>query len=261
ELKLIAQVGLVGAPNAGKSSLLRAISAATPEVGAYPFTTLEPHLGVVELPDASRLVVADIPGLIEGAAKGAGLGQRFLRHLERTRILVYLVDGGGLDPAGDLAVVRSEVDAYGETLPRRPSLLVVNKVDLPEARDRREAGAFPEALWISAKEGTGVGVLLQRLQAMLAALPPPEKPRVVGRRVRLRRAEGAPGVERREWGFQVMGSRIERLVDRTDFDSEAALQRFQVILDRMGVSAALAEAGAEAGDTVRVGDLEFEYQP
>lgn len=261
ELKLIAEVGLVGAPNAGKSSLLRAISAAMPEVGDYPFTTLEPQLGVAELSDGSRVVVADIPGLIEGAARGAGLGQRFLRHIERTRLLVYVLDGAGLDPAGDLAVVRSEVEAYSEGLARRPRLLCVNKLDLPEARDRRDAGAFPDALWISAKEGTGVEALLERIRAELTALPEPERPVPAGRRVRLRRAEGAPQVVRHEWGYEITGSRIRRLVERTDFDAEPALQRFQVILDRMGVSAALAEAGAEPGDTVRVGDLEFEYQP
>lgn len=261
ELKLIAQVGLVGAPNAGKSSLLRAISAATPEVGDYPFTTLEPQLGVAELSDGSRVVVADIPGLIEGAARGAGLGLRFLRHLERTRLLVYVVDGAGLDPAGDVEVVRSEVEAYGELLARRPSLLCVNKVDRPEARDRRDAGAFPEGIWVSARDGSGVETLLERVRQELAALPEPEPAVVAGRRVRLRRAEGTPKVVRRDWGYEITGTRIERLVERTDFDAEPSLQRFQVILDRMGVSAALAEAGAEPGDTVRVGDLEFEYQP
>ncbi len=261
ELKLIAQVGLVGAPNAGKSSLLRAISAATPEIGDYPFTTLEPQLGVADLSDGSRVVVADIPGLIEGAAMGAGLGQRFLRHIERTRLLVYVVDGAGPDPAGDLMVVRREVEAYSEALARRPSLLCVNKLDLPAARDRRDAGAFTEALWISAREGTGVDALLERVRLELARLPEPEKPVPAGRRVRLRRTEAAPQVVRHGWGYEITGSRIERLVERTDFDAEPAVQRFQVILDRMGVSAALEEAGAEPGDTVRVGDLEFEYQP
>ena len=261
ELKLIAQVGLVGAPNAGKSSLLRAISAATPEVGDYPFTTLEPQLGVAELSDGSRVVAADIPGLIEGAAQGAGLGQRFLRHIERTRLLVYVVDGAGPDPAGDLAVVRSEVDAYSEALARRPSLLCVNKLDLPEARGRRDAGAFAEAVWISARDGTGIDALLERIRIELAALPEPEKSVPAARRVRLRRTESAPQVVRHDWGYEITGSRIERLVERTDFDAEPAVQRFQVILDRMGVSAALADAGAEPGDTVRVGDLEFEYQP
>ncbi|MFZ0216571.1 MAG: GTPase ObgE [Candidatus Dormiibacterota bacterium] len=270
ELKLIADVGLVGAPNAGKSSLLRAISAATPRVGAYPFTTLEPELGVVELPSGRRVVVADIPGLIEGAAEGAGLGRRFLRHVERTRLLVYVVDGAAPDPWGDLATVRAEVAGYATALAERPSLTIVNKVDLPEVQKRilgepPEKAAFPggdgTALLISAQRGDGIPRLLTALENAFVALPEPAPTPVTPRRVRLRRAASPPKVVRHAWGYEVSGAGVERLVQRTDFDAEPALQRFQVILDRTGVSAALQDAGAEPGDTVRVGDLEFEYQP
>lgn len=263
ELKLIADVGLVGLPNAGKSSLLRAMSAATPRVGDYPFTTLEPQLGVVELPSTSRFVVADVPGLVEGAAQGAGLGQRFLRHIERTRVLLYLVDGSGDDPWGDLETVRGEVRAYGAGLAERPSLVAVNKVDLPAAQAWREAGR-DDVVWLSAQTGEGVQELIAALAERVAEAPVPEvaAPPVAARRpVRLPRQEAPPEVIRHPWGFEVRGPAIERVVARTDFRSEPSLDRFQVLLDRIGVSAALAEAGAEPGDTVRVGDLEFEYQP
>jgi GTP-binding protein len=263
ELKLIADVGIVGLPNAGKSSLLRAMSAATPRVGDYPFTTLEPQLGVVELPSTGRFVVADVPGLVEGAARGAGLGQRFLRHIERTRVLLYLVDGSGDDPWADLDTVRGEVRAYGAGLAERPSLVAVNKVDLPAAQARRDAGGA-DVLWLSAQTGEGVPELIAALAERVAEAPVPEvaaPPVATQRPVRLPRQEGPPEVIRHHWGFEVRGPAIERVVARTDFRSEQSLDRFQVLLDRIGVSAALAEAGAEPGDTVRVGDLEFEYQP
>ncbi|MDR0360550.1 MAG: GTPase ObgE, partial [bacterium] len=263
ELKLIADVGIVGLPNAGKSSLLRAMSAATPRVGDYPFTTLEPQLGVVELEAARRLVVADIPGLVEGAAQGAGLGQRFLRHIERTRVILYLVDGSGDDPWADLETVRGEVRAYGAGLAERPSLVAVNKVDLPAAKARRDS-AGEAVLWLSAQTGEGMPELVAALAERLAEAPAPARaapPAGTRRAVRLPRQEGPPEVIRHPWGFEVRGPAIERVVSHTDFRSEQSLDRFQVLLDRIGVSAALAEAGAEPGDTVRVGELEFEYQP
>ena len=263
ELKLIADVGIVGLPNAGKSSLLRAMSAATPRVGDYPFTTLEPQLGVVELEAARRLMVADIPGLVEGAAQGAGLGQRFLRHIERTRVILYLLDGSGDDPWADLETVRGEVRAYGAGLAERPSVVAVNKVDLPAARARRDSDS-EAVLWLSAQTGEGVPELVAALAERLAEAPTPAlaaPPAGTRRAVRLPRQEGPPEVIRHPWGFEVRGPAIDRVVSHTDFRSEQSLDRFQVLLDRIGVSAALAEAGAEPGDTVRVGELEFEYQP
>jgi GTPase len=264
ELRLIADAGLIGPPNAGKSSLLRAISAATPRVADYPFTTLDPQLGVAELPDGRRMVVADIPGLIEGAARGAGLGLRFLRHVERTRVLVYLVDGSGPDPWADLAAIRREVAAYSPGLGRSPSLVAVNKLDLTETRALRRRTRRRGVHWVSAKTGEGVPELLQAIDRELAAAPlptPAEQPAPV---IRLRRRRGRaepPRVERRPWGFEVGGPAVERLVERTNMDSEHALQHFQRVLDRLGVTSALEEAGAEPGDTVRIGQVEFEYQP
>jgi GTP-binding protein len=264
ELKLIADVGLVGPPNAGKSSLLRAISAATPRVADYPFTTLDPELGVAELADGRRLVVADIPGLIEGAARGAGLGHRFLRHVERTRVLVYLVDGADPDPWAALATVRREVAGYAVELAGRPALVAVNKLDLPVVRELRARGGPEEVHWCSALSGEGVPALLEAVGEALAAAPPPVPVEVATptERLRQRRAPPAPPVvERHPWGFLVSGPSVERVVARTRFDSEAAMQRFQVALDRLGVTAALEEAGAQPGDTVRIGGMEFEYQP
>ena len=264
ELKLIADVGLVGPPNAGKSSLLRAVSAATPRVAAYPFTTLDPELGVAELADGRRLVLADIPGLIEGAAHGAGLGHRFLRHVERTRVLLYLVDGSAPDPWAVLHAVRREVAEYEPALAVRPSLVAVNKLDLPAVRELRARTPRPDVHWCSALTGEGVPELLEALGAAVAAAPPPPAIEVTPPVERLRQRGAAappPAVERHPWGFLVSGDAVERLVARARFDSEAATQRFQVALDRMGVSAALEEAGAEPGDTVRIGEMEFEYQP
>jgi GTP-binding protein len=264
ELRLIADVGLIGPPNAGKSSLLRAISAATPRVADYPFTTLEPQLGVAELPDGRRLVAADIPGLIEGAARGAGLGLRFLRHVERTRVLLYLVDGSRPDPWADLAAIRAEVRAYSAELARRPSLVAVNKLDLPEVRALRRRSRRRGVHWVSALTGEGVGELLEALgrEVAMAARPQRLEPAAPVVKLRRRRAPAEPPrVERRPWGFEVAGPAIERLVQRTDFDSEGGLQRFQRALDRIGASTALEDAGAEPGDTVRIGRLEFEYQP
>jgi GTP-binding protein len=264
ELKLIADAGLVGAPNAGKSSLLRAISAATPRVGAYPFTTLDPHLGVAAVPGGEPLVVADIPGLIEGAARGAGLGLRFLRHIERTRVLVYLIDGAAADPFGDLEAVRGEVRAYSAELAHGPSILAVNKVDLAEVRDLRGRHERDNLYWVSALTGEGVQELLAAVDRSIKEAPPPAASNTEPVTVHLRPQRPArqpPQVERRPWGFEVSGGALARLVTRTDFDSPHSLANFQVQLDRMGVSEALEEAGAQPGDTVRIGELEFEYRP
>lgn len=264
ELELIADVGLVGPPNAGKSSLLRAISAATPKVADYPFTTLDPELGVTEVPGGTRLVVADVPGLVRGASEGAGLGLRFLRHLERTRVLLYLVDGSAPDPWGDLEAVRAEVRLYSAELASRPSLVAVNKIDLEATRRLRELSRDRDPVyWISALTGEGVPELMAAVGQAVAAAPPRPPREPSGPLMSLRRRSGLrrPVVERHSWGFKVSGKAVEELVARTDFGSEASLERFQVQLDRLGVSAALEEAGAEPGDTVRIGELEFEYQP
>lgn len=260
ELRLIADIGLVGPPNAGKSSLLAALSAARPKVGAYPFTTLDPELGVL-FTEAGRLVLADVPGLIEGASQGAGLGLRFLRHLERTRALAFVVDGAGPDPWGDLQAVRAEIAAYSADLASRPALTVVNKLDLEPARRLRETDPR-DAVFVSALSGEGVEELAAALDQLLRSTAPPAPAPPPVTRLRPRRAPvEPPAVRRTSWGFEVSGASVARLVLRTDFNSDEGLQRFQSRLRRLGVDDALREAGAEAGDTVRVGELEFEYQP
>lgn len=260
DLKLIADVGLVGAPNAGKSSLLRAFTAAHPKVADYPFTTLDPQLGVAES-DAGRIVIADIPGLIEGAAQGAGLGRRFLRHVERTRILVYVLDGSGEDPWQDLATVRKEVETFSGEMADRPHIVAVNKLDLEatrrlKARTRRKGVHF-----VSALTGEGLPELMGAIVAALAVAPEPRLPARPKRTVLPVRARSELVVEKEPWGYAVRGERVEQLVERTDLESEGALARFQSELDRLGVNTALESAGVQPGDSVRISGIEFEYQP
>ena len=259
DLKLIADIGLAGPPNAGKSSLLRALTAARPKVGAYPFTTLDPELGVMEA-RGRRIVLADIPGLVEGASHGAGLGLRFLRHVERTRVLVFVVDGAAADPWADLASVQAEVGKFSPELARRPHLIVVNKVDLEPARRLRARNRKKAVQFVSALTGEGLPELAAAMAQALADAPEVTRPepRAV---VKLPAMPQQLSVVRAASGFVVSGNRVERLVERTNLESESALDRFQVELDRLGVSAALEAAGAKAGDAVRIGFSEFEYQP
>jgi len=260
DLKLIADVGLVGQPNAGKSSLLKAMTAARPKVAAYPFTTLDPELGVAEMEDA-RVVLADIPGLIEGAAAGAGLGQRFLRHVERTKALVYVLDGGVPEPWKSLELVRNEVAQFSADLLTRPHLVAVNKVDLAPARRLRARTRRPGVHFVSALSGEGVPELMAAIIKLVATAPEPPTPAPAKvTTLPVRRSDDLI-VERKPSGFVVRGERLERLLERTNLDSEGALARFQSELDRLGVNAALEAAGVQPGDTVRISGVEFEYQP
>jgi len=260
DLKLIADAGLVGPPNAGKSSLLRAMTAARPKVADYPFTTLDPELGVADA-GGTRIVLADIPGLIEGAARGAGLGQRFLRHVERTKALVYVLDGAVADPWRDLATVRAEVAQFSPELEHRPSLVAVNKVDLEPARRLRARTRRRGVHFVSALTGEGVPELKAAIDSAVASAPAPSVPAPAPAVTRLPLRGGEPVVERGPSGFVVSGDRVERLLERTNLDSEGGLARFQSSLDRMGVNRALEAAGVKPGDTVRIADVEFEYQP
>ena len=261
DLKLIAEVGLVGPPNAGKSSLLSALTAARPKVAAYPFTTLDPQLGVAES-RGGRIVMADIPGLIEGASLGAGLGLRFLRHVERTKILVYVIDGTSPDPWRDLATVQGEVEQFSPDLVHRPAVVAINKVDLEPARRLRAKSRRKGVHFISAMSGEGLPELMDAIVTTLSGAPEP-RPQGPARAIKLpvagKRSELV--VERLPWGFVVRGDRVEHLVERTDLESSGGLARFQTELDRLGVNAALEAGGVQPGDTVRIAEVEFEYQP
>ena len=270
DLRLIADIGLVGLPNAGKSTILAAVTAATPKIADYPFTTLEPNLGVMDLGegDGRRPTIADVPGLIEGASIGAGLGHAFLRHVERTRILVHIVDGSGRDPGWDFDVIREELRAHDPALLEKPMLVAFNKMDRLAAaeawpafqRARDTDGLAVEA--ISASTGEGLDSFRARLAALLPDLAglsePPEPTGVVVHRI------SAMGdgflVEVEEAGiFRVRGARVERIAAQTNFDVEESAERFQRDLSRLGVDAELRRAGIRAGDLVRIGAAELEW--
>jgi GTP-binding protein len=271
ELRLIADVGLVGLPNAGKSTLLAALTAARPKIADYPFTTLEPNLGVMDLgpEDERRPTIADVPGLIEGASAGAGLGHAFLRHVERTRILVHVVDGASRDPDWDHGVIRGELEAHDPALLEKPMLVVFNKMDLPTAhdawpgfRERRVAGGLA-TIAVAAATGDGLGELRAALADLLPdaaeLAAPPESAGVV-----VHRLEAMPDgfvVEVENGGFRVRGGRIERLAAQTNFDNEESAERFQRDLARLGIDDELRKAGVAAGDTVRIGATELEWEP
>jgi GTP-binding protein len=264
ELKLIADVGIVGVPNAGKSTLLAAVSAARPKIADYPFTTLEPNLGVVMVDDRD-FVLADIPGLIEGAHAGAGLGHQFLRHVERTRLLIHLLDGASADPLGDFEKINEELALFDPQLARKPQVVVLNKMDLPQTQElwpriRQEIKKLElEAMSISAVTGQGVPTLLYRVVSLLDSLPREEPVSEEARVFRLEEEEPF-SIAQEEDGWRVWGTKIERVVAMTNWEYDEAVMRFQRILGAMGISAALEKAGVEVGDTVRIGDIELEWQ-
>jgi GTPase len=275
-LKLLADAGLVGLPNAGKSSLLARLTRADPKVGDYPFTTLAPVLGTIEGEDR-QAVVADIPGLIEGAAEGAGLGHEFLAHVERCSVLAHLVDLAPLegDPVGNYEAVRAELTAYGAGLEELPEIVVLSKRDLLPNEQVEETvaewrGRRSNVLAVSSATGEGLGELRQ---AILAALPEttparPERREAGGaefeaeHRVYRPVGEGGYRVEREEdGGYRVLGRGVELLFERHDLGNEEALAYLEQRLNEIGVVAALRAAGFEPGDDVRVGEHEFELHP
>lgn len=271
ELKLIADVGLVGYPNAGKSTLLSAISAARPKVAAYPFTTLVPNLGVVEV-GTQTFVVADIPGLIEGAHAGIGLGHDFLRHVERTRLLIHVIDAAGTegrDPLADFHQINEELRLYRPQLAERHQVIALNKQDLPEAQENfaRLRKALPAAkediFGISAATGEGVQQLMRRIAELLREMPNPmaELPRsdeVLHWPV----PEVDPNqftISREADGFRVRGQKIERLVSMLNFAQPESVDRLQRNLEASGIAEALREAGIEEGDTVYIEKAALEW--
>jgi len=265
ELKLLADVGIVGCPNAGKSTLLAAVSAARPKIADYPFTTLVPNLGMVSVDDRD-FVMVDIPGLIEGAHQGAGLGHDFLRHIERTRMLVHLLDGASEDPLQDLDSVNEELALFNPRLADKPQLVVLNKMDLPQAQElwplieEEMARRGVPACCISAATGSGVRQMLYQVLQLLEGLP--EEPEVTPQET------AVFGPQERDDGFtisvekgvfRVEGRQLERLVARTDWRYDESVRRLHRALEGLGVTKALEEAGVQEGDTVYVGETELEW--
>ncbi|MCL5046577.1 MAG: GTPase ObgE [Actinobacteria bacterium] len=267
ELKLLADAGLVGFPNAGKSTILSRVSAAQPKIASYPFTTITPNLGVVGVPDGRSFVLADIPGLIEGAHQGTGLGHEFLRHVERTRLLIHVLDLSGLegrDPLDDFDAINRELELYNPKLGRRPQVVAANKIDLPEAqanlprvREDLEKRGY-EVFTCSAATGEGIDRLVYRAADLLEGLKPDPEEEIREEKVYRAEEEEEFSIHREDGTLVVTGKDIERLVAMTDFRNDEAVRRFGRILRKKGIEAALRGAGARDGDTVRIRDVEFE---
>ena len=270
ELKLLADVGLVGYPSVGKSSLVASCSAARPEIADYHFTTITPVLGVVQTDYEKSFVMADIPGLIEGAAEGVGLGHDFLRHVERTKLILHIVDASGIegrDPVEDYYKINEELKKYSEKIAKRTQILVANKMDLPEARensDRLRALADKEGIEyfeISAATKAGVPELIARVGSWLDNYVPELE--ASDSEVSYEPDEDADKIiiSRNDAGdFIVSGKALEKLVAMTNFNNDEAVRRFQYIWRLKGIDEKLRERGIKEGMTVHIGDMEFEYQ-
>jgi GTP-binding protein len=265
EMKLIADVGIIGAPNAGKSTLLAAVSAARPKIADYPFTTLSPNLGVATV-DYRSLVLADIPGLIEGAHAGAGLGVKFLRHIERTRVLIHLLDGASPDPLQDYEDINAELALFSRDLASKSQVVALNKMDLTQAQEiwptveaamrERDRPVFA----ISAVTGQGTRELLRAVQEILETTPVERVSAAEATVFRPAEEEDAFEVIREGDHFRVRGRRVQRAAAMTDWNSQEAVARFQRILKAIGILESLEQAGVQPGDTVFVGDYELEWQ-
>lgn len=262
ELRLFADVALVGFPNAGKSTLISVISAAKPKIADYPFTTLEPNLGVVKLGDDAEFVVADIPGLIEGASDGVGLGHQFLRHVERARVLLYLLDLTAVDgasPRRQLEVLRAELGNYRPDLLERPSVVVGSKGDVLEAADWGDDA--PVEFEIASVAHRGLEPLLWHLWSLVTESRRSEaEGGSEGFVLHRPEASGVDVVREDDAGYRVIGRAAERAVALSDLTDDGALDYARSRLDRLGVVKALRRAGVREGDIVRIGDFEFEYE-
>lgn len=272
ELKLLADVGLVGYPSVGKSTLLSVMSAAKPKIAAYHFTTLVPNLGVVQVESGRSFAMADLPGLIEGAHQGVGLGHQFLRHVERTRVLIHVIDmsgSEGRDPYQDYLQINEELKQYRQELEKRPQIIVANKMDLPDAKEnlalfKEQVGETIPVFPVSAATGEGLKELLyaavelleqvEREQPVQEALEQPSERKIY----RSREDKPAFTIRKENEIYVVEGERIETLVQRTNFSYHDSVMRFARIIRQMGVEDALRKRGAEDGDTVRIGEMEFE---
>ena len=264
ELKLIADIGIIGMPNAGKSSLLAAVSDAKPKIGDYPFTTLIPNLGVAQLDDQSTLVMADIPGLIEGAHTGVGLGDAFLKHIQRTRVLIHLLDGLSEDPLADFFQINTELSLFDPALSDKPQLVAFNKIDLPEVKEKFQnvVKQFKhnkiDVIPVSAVTHENLKNLLWQTKRMLDSAPkieenvelPVYKPDA---------RERTYSIQKINKGWQISGKAVERAAAMTYWDYFESVRRFQRILEAMGIDQALLEAGIQEGDIVIIGSHELQW--
>lgn len=265
ELKLIADVGIIGQPNAGKSSLLAAVTNARPKIANYPFTTLEPNLGVAALDDDNQLILADIPGLIEGAHEGVGLGYAFLKHIQRCRVLIHLIDGSAENPLSDYSQINSELALFDPHLANKPQVVVINKIDLPETMEKlsKVKASFKrkgiDVMTISALSRTDLTPVLWKGRELLESAPPVEP---VTEMPVYRPADDGTSFEvtREDGGWRVVGKAIERAADMTYWDMDESVRRFQRLMERLGVDEALRSAGVQEGESVYIGENEFEWQ-
>jgi GTP-binding protein len=266
ELKLIADIGIVGMPNVGKSSLLAAVSNAKPKIADYPFTTLEPNLGVVELDEDTTLVMADIPGLVEGAHMGVGLGDAFLRHTQRTRVLIHMLDGMAEDPMADFSQINSELALFDPALGEKPQVVAFNKIDMPDAQERwpEVKAALEErgytVMAISALARQDLQPLLWKAHELLKNAPVPEpleqampvyRPEADPRAFKIARTD--------DGGYRVIGEAIERAAAMTYWEEDTAVIRFQHLIEVLGIYNALRKAGIQEGDMVYIGENELEW--
>ncbi len=271
ELRLIADAGIIGVPNAGKSTLLAALTRARPKIAAYPFTTLEPNLGVAELDPDTAMVLADIPGLIDGAHAGAGLGTAFLRHIMRTAVLIHLVDGSASDPLADYSQINSELGLFGHGLEDKPQVVAINKLDLPEVAERwpEMQAAFQaigiNPLGISGLARMGLDELLWSVHALWRERRdrPARQPQD-GEPLPLysleEPAEGFRVYRDVEGAWRIEGKAIERAAAMTYWEYEEAVRRFHRLLTKLGIEESLRQAGIQVGDTVRIGEHELEWR-
>jgi GTP-binding protein len=264
ELKLIADIGIVGVPNAGKSTFLAAVTNAKPKIASYPFTTIEPNLGVASIDDDTTLILADIPGLIEGAHLGIGLGHDFLRHIQRTQILIHLLDGMAEDPGLDFGQINSELALFDPDLIKKPQIVALNKIDLPEVQKRwpqieleiKRLGYQPIA--ISGITGENVRKVLYQAAKLLSETSILTKAVTIP----VYRVETDPNqftIEKSQKGWRLRGDAIERAAAMTYWDNDASIRRFQRILEVLEIENALRKAGIKEGELVLIGDYELEW--
>jgi GTP-binding protein len=267
ELKLIADVGIVGVPNAGKSTLLARVTNAKPKIAPYPFTTLEPNLGVVVLDEETIFTLADVPGLIEGAHKGVGLGVDFLKHVQRTKVLIHLLDGLSDDPVADFHQINTELALFDPYLSKKPQVVAINKIDLPEVREKAEAvrktllkQSGIEKVWIiSTLSGENVRDLLYHVASLIRSLPKQELSQEEMPVYRVAKDPREFEIIETAEGWRVVGEAIERAAAMTYWEYPQSVRRFQKILQALGVEDGLRKAGVREGDTVFIGDFELEW--